>query len=76
MKKLISIDANSLAVGILNLLTEMKEAGLDPVYPVSEFEKIIMETKEVSRAEAKKVTEAVISTGVIRWEIFGNKFCI
>lgn len=76
MKRVVKIEADKLATGIRDILLDMKRAGKEPSYPVKEFERLIMESKGVSKKEAEKVTEAVINTGIIQWEIYGNNFII
>lgn len=80
-RKITKIEAEKLAIGMLQILTSMyadnkenpeKGAG----YPVAEFERLIMESKGVSRSEAERVTDAVINTGIIRWDMSNNLFVI
>lgn len=74
MNKITKIEAEKLAIGIQKILLDMKVK--DPSYPVKEFERLIMEEKGVSKKDAEKVTEAVINTGILKWEIFANNFVL
>lgn len=77
-KRITHINALRLATGLQAVLLQMlkdhpdKEAKLS----VPWFENLICERKSVSLKEAAKVTEAVINTGILRWEIFGNYFVL
>lgn len=77
-KRITHINALRLATGLQAVLLQMlkdhpdKEAKLS----VPWFENLICERKGVSLKEAAKVTEAVINTGILRWEIFGNYFVL
>lgn len=70
MKTLVKIDSAKLIAGLIEIL---KECGS---YPVKDFEKMIVEEKQVSNKEAEKVTEIIINSGKIGWEIFGNNFVL
>ena len=76
--KLIQIKAVQLAIGLQKMLLDMKmrDGISEPHYPISEFERLIQEEKGVSALEAKLVTDKVINTGIIRWEILGNNFVL
>lgn len=80
MKTITKIDAVALATGIQALLLDMiKQKGIEPLeatYPVNEFERIIMEEKQVNKKEAERVTERVLGTGIIRWDIYNNSFIL
>lgn len=82
MKTITHIDAEKLAIGIQQVLLEMLKKGRadDPdyeaSYPVKEFERLIMDEKQVDKKDAELVTERVINTGIVRWEIFGNNFVL
>lgn len=80
MKQITKIDAVPLATGIQKILLDMiKEKNIDPndaKYPIKEFERLIVQDKGVSKKEAERVTEAVINTRILRWEIFGNNFIL
>ena len=79
MKTITKIDSVKLASGIQAILLDMakgKEPDFEPSYPVAESERLICESKGVSKKEAERVTEEVINTGIIRWKIFGNNFVL
>lgn len=78
MKTITRIDANAIAHGLLEILLDMEKKNPDkePSIPVDYVERMVMETKGVDLEEAKKVTEKVISTGILRWSIFENTLVI
>ena len=78
MKVITKVDAVPLAIGIQKVLLELaKKYELQSAkYPVREFERLLMESKGVSKKEAEKVTEKIINTGIIRWEMIGNNFVL
>jgi hypothetical protein len=76
MRIITKIDANKLATGILDLLIQMKKDTGEASYPVPLFEKYIIEQHGVPKEEAERVTEAVLSTSIIRWDIIENNFVI
>ena len=76
MNQLIKVEATKLAIGLQKILLDMQKEHGDSYYPVDEFERLIMEQKGVSKKDAELVTERVIATGIIRWEIFSNKFVL
>jgi hypothetical protein len=71
-----SIQANHLANGIKNILLDMKRDTGRSEFPVSMFERYIIEQHGVPKQEAEKVTEAVIATGILGWDIFGNNLVL
>ena len=76
MKTITRIDSTRLACGIQQILLDMMKKGNDPRYPVEVFEQMIMDCKGVSREEAEKVTEKILGTGILRWEIGANCFVL
>ena len=81
-KVLTKVDAVPLATGIQAILLDMSKKlaaeGSDesPRYPVAEFERLLMESKGISREQAEYVTERIICTGIIRWELGANCFVL
>jgi len=80
MKTITKIDAVQLAVGLQNILLDMaKKQNLHPSdvkYPVLLFEEMIIDQKNVSKKDAELVTERVINTGILRWDIIANCFIL
>lgn len=76
MKTIVKIDAVKLAIGIQAILLDMVKEGKTAQYPVAEFERLIVKQKQVSKADAEKVTERIIGTGIIRWELGANCFVL
>lgn len=76
MKVITKIDAVKLAQGIQQILLTMIKDGVDPRYPIKEFERLIIESKGVSPTEAERVTEKILNTGIIRWELGRNCFVL
>ena len=76
MKTLTKVDAIKLATGIQQILLDMAKAGIEPSYPIDNFEHNIVERKQVTRKEAGRVTELVINTGIIRWDLGSNAFVL
>lgn len=70
MKKITKIDIDELVTGIITILKDCES------YSVKEFERLVCEQKQVSKKEAEKVTDAIISSGKVGWEIFGNNFVL
>lgn len=62
------IDAVNLACGLQQILLDKVKKGEDAVLPCQYLEQLVMERHGVSKKEAEKVTEAVINTGILRWE--------
>lgn len=78
MKTITKLDAPKLAMGIQQILLDMCKTK-DPNevgYPVAEFERLLMDRKELSREDAEYVTEKIIATGIIRWDIYKNLFVL
>ena len=76
-RKITHIDSVRLASGIQSILLDMKKTGIkEPRFPVARFEEMIQEQHLVSKAEAERVTEKVINTGILRWELFANNFIL
>ena len=80
MKTITKIDAVQLAIGLQNILLDMaKKQNLHPSdakYPVLLFEEMIIDQKNVSKKDAELVTERVINTGILRWDIMANCFIL
>ena len=76
MKVITKIDAVKLAQGIQQILLTMIKDGVDPRYPIKEFERLIIESKGISPTEAERVTEKILNTGIIRWELGRNCFVL
>lgn len=76
MKKLTKIDAVRLATGIQSILLDMYKKHGSAQYPIAEFERLIMESKQVDKESAELVTEKVINTGIIRWSLTDNCFVL
>lgn len=76
MKKLTSVNAVQLAIGIQSILLDMVKEGKEAKYPVREFERLICETKQVSKQDAERVTEKVINTGIIRGQLCPSCFVL
>jgi len=81
MKVISRIDAPKLAMGLQQILLDMdakaKEKGVEFLgYPVDVFERMIMEDKQVSKDDAERVTEKVLNTGIIRWDLTRNTFVL
>lgn len=76
MKTITKIDAVPLAIGIQQILLDMVKKGNDPRFPVEYFEQIVMNRHDVSKQDAELVTERIINTGIIRWELGANCFVL
>jgi hypothetical protein len=77
MKKITHIDAEKLAIGMQKILLDMKKDGIaEPHFPVERFEEMIQEQHGVSKKDAELVTEKMIGTGIVRWEIFANRIVL
>lgn len=81
MKVISRIDAPKLAMGIQQILLDMyakaKEKEVEFLgYPVDVFERMIMEDKQVSKDDAERVTEKILNTGIIRWDLTNNTFVL
>lgn len=76
MNKVTRIQAVPLAIGLQQILLSKFKKTEEAFIPVEYFEQLIIETKKVSREEAAKVTEAVISTGILRWDMSNNNFIL
>lgn len=77
MKTITKIEATKLAIGMQSILLDIaKEQGREAKYPIRLFEDQIVERKRVSKKDAEKVTEAIINTGIIRWELGSNSFVL
>lgn len=76
MRKITKIDSVKLACGIQQVLLQMVKDGKDAKYPIGPFEALIMKQHNVPLAEAEKVTEKVINTGIIRWCLNDNCFVL
>lgn len=70
------IDAVPLAIGIQQILLDMQKKGNDPRFPVNYFEQILMDNHKVSKESAELVTEKIINTGILRWELGENCFVL
>lgn len=77
MKKITKIDSTNLAAGILATITQMMADGVEtPEFPIARFEALIVARHGVSKSDAEKVTEEVLNTGIIKWNIHNNSFCL
>lgn len=76
MNTITKIDAVPLAIGLQKLLLEMVKDGKEGKYPCRLFEDLIVTTKGVSREDAERVTEKIINTGILRWEMGANCFVL
>lgn len=77
MKQITKIDAVKLAIGMQSIILDIaKKEGREARYPIRLFEEQIVERKGVSKKEAERVTEAVINTGIIRWDLSSNSFVL
>jgi SOS-response transcriptional repressor LexA len=77
MKTITKIEATKLAIGMQSILLDIaKEQGREAKYPIRLFEEMIVKQKAVSKKDAEKVTEAIINTGIIRWELGSNSFVL
>lgn len=76
MRKITNVDTEKLAIGIQKILLDMKAEGKKPAFPIARFEEMIQEQHGVSKEDAESVTEKVVATGIIRWEIFANNFVL
>ena len=80
MKTITKIDAVQLAIGLQSILLDMvKSQNLHPSevkYSVLLFEQMIIDEKDVSKKDAELVTERVLKTGILRWDIMANCFIL
>lgn len=74
MKIITLIQKNKLAFGLLDILLDIgkENPDIEPSIPVEYLEQLVMTQHGVSKEEAEKVSEAVISTGIIRWRLHDN----
>lgn len=70
------INVEELKNEVLALLRNQEKSGIEPSISVKKFEADLMTEKKLSKDEAELVTEMIISSGALRWEIFGNNFVL
>ena len=76
MKTITKIQALPLAIGIQKIMLDMIHNKLEGQCPIEQFERLIMESKQVSEFEAKIVTEKVLATGIVRRSSTFNCFVL
>lgn len=70
MKNVITkIESVKLAQGLQQILLDMARTSEDPHLPVAWLKDLIVKRKQVDKTEAERVIEAVINTGILRWEL-------
>lgn len=75
MKTITHIDRTKLAFGLQKILLDLAQEGKPARYPIAEFERLITR-RGIPKSEAEKVTEAIIETGILRWELGSNCFVL
>ena len=70
------INVEELKNEVLTLLRNQEKSGIEPSISVKKFEANLMTEKNLSKDETELVTEMIISSGALRWEIFGNNFVL
>lgn len=75
-KLLSKINIDEIKKEILTILWNQEKSGEEPRYSVKKFESELIAGSNLSKKEAELVTEMIISSGALRWEIFGNNFVL